>query len=316
MTRPTTAPSPEAAAPGVVDDAPARSPDTRLGRYDWEKARGPITAFGESKALSSWAEDPRCQVKKEALRTRLALGWDPDDALTRSKHEQPTLYFTHGERTLTLRGWAEQSGIKYHTLYGRIRAQGLSLEEALDKGPDGEHFMVPVTAFGETKPLYRWGVDPRANASTSTIRKRIKAGWHPQTAITEEPENRSTLGTGQPYSAWGQRLSLPDWGRLSGIPEEVIRRRMHGHELTLGAALQSLGWTPEAPATATSLLTVQVHQLQPGDLVVSAEAPFGEITVRRHHVDTPTPQRASRPMARKPAAPPPGPQPARRSAGR
>ncbi|OKJ72214.1 hypothetical protein [Streptomyces sp. CB02460] len=287
-----------------------------MGRYDWEKARGPIVAFGESKSLSAWANDPRCQVKKEALRTRLALGWDPEEAVSKPKHELPTLHFTFGDRTLTLRGWAEQSGIKYHTLYGRIRTQGLSLEEALDKGPDGDHFRQPVTAFGETKPIYQWGVDPRANASTSTIRKRIKAGWNPQIAITEEPENRSTLGTGQPHSAWGKRMSLPEWGRLSGVPEEVIRGRMHGHDLTLEAALHSLGWTPEASAAATSLLTVRVHQLQPGDLIVSVEAPSGEITVRRHHVDTPTPRPASRPMAQVPATPPLGPQPARRSAGR
>ncbi|MFI0119819.1 hypothetical protein [Streptomyces globisporus] len=314
MTRPPNTPNPETTVAGAA--AAARTPDTRIGRYDWEKARGPIAAFGESKPLGAWANDPRCQVKKEALRTRLALGWDPEEAVTKPKHELPTLQFTFGEKTLTLRGWAEQSGIKYHTLYGRIHTQGLSFEEALDKGPDGEHFMVPVTAFGETKPLYRWGVDPRANASTSTIRKRIKAGWNPQIAITEEPENRSTLGTGQPYSAWGQRMSLPDWGRLSGIPQEVIRGRMHGHELTLESALHSLGWTPEASATATSLLTVQVHQLQPGDLIVSAEASSGEITVRRHHVDTHPSRRASRPMAQRPATPPPGPQPARRSAGR
>ncbi|MFD4210837.1 hypothetical protein ACFWRG_33250, partial [Micromonospora tulbaghiae] len=68
--------------------------------------------------------------------------------------------------------------------------------------------------------------------------------------------------------------------------------------------------------TATSLLTVQVHQLQPGDLIVSAEASSGEITVRRHHVEAHPPRRASRPMAQKPATPPPGPQPAHRSAGR
>jgi hypothetical protein len=290
-----------------------------MGRYNWEKARGPITAFGESKALSSWARDPRCLVKKEALRTRLALGWDPEDAITRAKHDQPTLQFTYGERTLSLRGWVEQSGIKYHTLYARIRTQGLSLEEALAKGPDGEHFRQPVTAFGETKPIYRWGVDPRANASTSTIRKRIKAGWNPQIAITEAPENRSTLGTGQPYSAWGQRMSLPDWGRLSGIPEEVIRGRMHRHELTLEAALHSLGWTPDATATTTSTLTVPVHQLQPGDPIISAE-PSGEITVRRHHPDAlqphPQPTRAPHPTPRQPATPPPGPQPARRSVAR
>ncbi|MFD4786533.1 hypothetical protein ACFWN1_05520 [Streptomyces sp. NPDC058459] len=69
-------------------------------------------------------------MKKEALRTRLALGWEPEEAVTQPKRELPTLQFTFGEKTLTLRGWAEQSGIKYHTLYSRIRTQGMSFEEA------------------------------------------------------------------------------------------------------------------------------------------------------------------------------------------
>lgn len=194
---------------------------------------------------------------------RLALGWDPEEALTRAKHERPTLTFTHHGRTLALRGWAYQSGIKYPTLYRRITVQGLSFEQALDKGPDGENYMVPVTAFGETKPLHRWGVDPRANVSVSTIRKRIKAGWNPQLAITETPENRNTLGTGHPHTAFGRRMSIPEWSRLSTIPDSMIRYRMKQHGLTLEGALQSLGWTPTSPALTTSVLTVTLDACIP-----------------------------------------------------
>ncbi|MFD7013895.1 hypothetical protein [Streptomyces sp. NPDC059928] len=291
----------------MTTDAPQPGPtwpkDTRTGRYDWEKARGLIHAFDESKPLASWAEDPRCAVGPEALRTRLALGWAPEEALTRAKHERPTLTFTYNERTLTLRGWADQSGIKYHTLYGRITRQGLTFEQALDKGPDGAHYTVPVTAFGETKALYRWGVDPRANATAGTIRKRIKAGWNPQLAITEEPEHRSTLGTGHPHHAFGQRMSIPDWGRLSAIPEELIRGQMDRHGLPLEAALQSLGWTPSASALSTSVLTVTLDRLHPGDVVVAADTSTGSATVRRTHRVGPTPPLPSWP-APSPALPP------------
>ncbi|MFJ2595152.1 hypothetical protein [Streptomyces erythrochromogenes] len=184
---------------------PARSKDQRIGRYDWERARGPIHAFGESKNLAAWAGDARCQVQAETLRTRLALGWKPEDAIARPKHEQAVLEYTYNDRTLTLRGWADQTGIRYHTLYGRIRSYGMTFEEALDKGPDGPHFTVPITAFGETKPLFRWGVDPRAAVTATTIRKRILAGWNPQHAISEQPESRTTLGTGTPHNAFGKR---------------------------------------------------------------------------------------------------------------
>jgi hypothetical protein len=41
-----------------------------------------VTAFGESKALTFWALDPRCVVCREALSGRLDAGWDPEVALT------------------------------------------------------------------------------------------------------------------------------------------------------------------------------------------------------------------------------------------
>ncbi|MFB7645626.1 hypothetical protein ACFC0S_00060 [Streptomyces sp. NPDC056084] len=246
---------------------------------------------------------------------RLALGWDPEEALTRAKHERQTLTFTHHGRTLTLRGWADQSGIKYPTLYRRITVQGLSFEQALDKGPDGENYMAPVTAFGETKPLHRWGVDPRANVSVSTIRKRIKAGWNPQLAITETPENRNTLGTGHPHTAFGRRMSIPEWSRLSTIPDSMIRYRMKQHGLTLEGALQSLGWTPTSPALTTSVLTVTLDRLHPGDMVVTADTTTGSVTVRRTHADAPIPPRTP-PRTPSPALPPPAAPATRKPASR
>lgn len=280
-----TASPPEPNTPGPHFAGLARAKDTRLERYDWNKARGRIHAFGESKSLASWAEDPRCAVSRETLRTRLALGWDPETAITRLKHQQPVLEFTYNGRTLTLRGWADQTGINYHTLYNRITTSGMTFEAALTKGPNGPHYKVPVTAFGETKPLYEWGVDPRAHVTASTIRKRIKAGWNPQLAITEEPGNRTNLGTGTPYHAFGRRMGLQDWARLSAIPAEVIQRRVTAHDLTLEAALRSLGWTPDTTTPTACVLEVSPDQLCPGDLVVAIDRSATTVTVRRTEPD-------------------------------
>jgi hypothetical protein len=219
----------------------------RDDRYDWERSRGLISAFGEAKTLTAWSRDGRCAVSREAVRTRLALGWDAEDAIARPKHDKPPLEFTYNGRTLTLRGWAEQSGINYHTLYGRIKLRGMTIADALMKGPDGSDFVVEVSAFGETKALYRWAVDARANCCTRTLRNRLLDGWDPERAITEKPALRNRLGSGEPVTAFGVRMGLEDWARRAHIPSALIRQHMDNHNLTLEQALRSLGWTPHRP---------------------------------------------------------------------
>lgn len=56
MTRPSNTSDPETAAADAA--AAARTPDTRMGRYDWEKARGPI-AVGALHSSSTWSGSRR-----------------------------------------------------------------------------------------------------------------------------------------------------------------------------------------------------------------------------------------------------------------
>ncbi|MCV2465032.1 hypothetical protein OEB94_37810, partial [Streptomyces sp. ICN988] len=259
--------------------------DRRTDRYNWERARGPISAFGESKTLHAWAADERCAVNREALRTRLALGWAPERAITAARHHRPELVFTHNERTLTLRGWADQTGIKYHTLYHRITTSGMTFTEALEKGAEGADFDLPVTAFGETKTLHHWAVETRARCTVTTMRRRLAQGWNPEQAITEEPEKRSALGSGVPHHAFGMSMGLEDWGRHTQIPAGNLRHQIEQHNLTLEAALTSLGWTP-GPDTLSErhLLRITPADLRPGDHVLAVN-PTNEdgphLTVRR-----------------------------------
>lgn len=283
---------------------PARPKEARYDRYNWELARGLITAFGEAKPLAAWAKDPRCVIKREALRTRLALGWRPEDAITRERHDKPALEHTYRGRTLTLRGWADQSGIKYHTLYNRLTKGDMTFEEALLKGADGPDFMLPITAFGETKPLSHWAVDPRAGCAVTTMRRRLTQGWDPEQAITEEPQSRSTLGTGVPHRAHGLSMGLEDWARHTQIPVGILRHTMDHHHLPLQATLHALGWTPQPSAGALhDLVEVPATQLRPGDRILGAATQAGReplLTVRRASPGA-NPQLSSAPSYRPPA---------------
>ena len=41
-----------------------------------------ITAFNETRTVHAWAKDPRCQVSRQTLQSRLRAGWDAEAALT------------------------------------------------------------------------------------------------------------------------------------------------------------------------------------------------------------------------------------------
>ncbi|MBZ3904408.1 hypothetical protein [Streptomyces griseiscabiei] len=204
--------------------------------------------------------------------------------------------FTHAGRTLSLRGWADQSGIAYHTLYGRIKRSGMTFGEALSKGGDGPHFTLHVTAFGETKPLSHWAVDARAACAYATLRRRLLQGWDPEQAITQEPHERSTLGTGLPHRAFGLSMGLEDWARHTQIPAGDLRHRIHQHQLPLEAVLTSLGWTPHPEEhPEPDLLRITTAQLQPGDHILGVE-PHGTsgqfLTIRRSHTSPAPPDPA------------------------
>lgn len=45
-----------------------------------------ITAFGESKSLADWADDPRCTIEKRTLHARLKDNWPAEDAIVTPKN--------------------------------------------------------------------------------------------------------------------------------------------------------------------------------------------------------------------------------------
>ncbi len=64
-----------------------------------------ITAWGETKSFSSWAEDERCVISAFLLKERIRKGWDPIEALTIPKGLQRP-----GQR-LTARRWTQDTKV-------------------------------------------------------------------------------------------------------------------------------------------------------------------------------------------------------------
>jgi hypothetical protein len=57
-----------------------------------------VTAFGETKTVIEWGEDPRCSVAYQTLRQRIQkYGWDPERAIT-----TPLTKCVKGERVLVV----------------------------------------------------------------------------------------------------------------------------------------------------------------------------------------------------------------------
>jgi hypothetical protein len=54
---------------------------TRLQNNRNKTATRTVTAFGETKTVAEWAEDPRCAVTPSAIAGRVCRGWSPEDAI-------------------------------------------------------------------------------------------------------------------------------------------------------------------------------------------------------------------------------------------
>jgi len=164
-----------------------------------------ITAWGETKSLLEWTQDPRCNVRsKMALMSRIRrLGLQGEEALTfTSKLRAPTPSFliTAYGVTKTWREWGmdprcKRSIASLRGIVRRVNRQGkveTTNWEMVLKGKDHDnrkHDM--ITAWGETKSIWEWIDDERVTVfSVSDIRRRFegaRAKWHtPEELLTLE----------------------------------------------------------------------------------------------------------------------------------
>lgn len=115
-----------------------------------------ITAFGETKILAHWAEDPRCMVQAGTLSYRIKKGWNAENAILTSKLNVKT------------------SGEPQNEEERKLFTLKLNNNPTLD---------TIIECFGIKQSIAKWVRDSRCKVSHQTLTYRLRSGWEPEKAI-------------------------------------------------------------------------------------------------------------------------------------
>ncbi len=191
-----------------------------------------LTAFGETRSLMAWLQDPRCCVTGKCLQARMRAGWDAERALTTPSRGTRSGIVAFTERK-TVAAWARdpRSAVTEGVLRVRLK-NGWAAEAAITTPlqSTGQH----QEAFGEWKLIAQWAEDPRCGVPRQTLYSRIQAGWALEDALTTPAGGRTQL-----YAAFGEQKVLTQWAkdRRCGVPFTTLNSRIQA------------GWTLEEALT-------------------------------------------------------------------
>jgi len=186
-------------------------------------------AFGESKSIQHWLQDPRCLVLGPTIRRRLVAGWDFTDAITK----RSTIKYAAFGESKYIKDWILDSRclVSEGTIRRRVKA-GWDFTDAITKLKPSrlleQRNHIKYEAFGESKSIKDWTKDPRCLVSASNVRRRVKAGWDFTDAITKPNSSRRSGLNPIKYEAFGESKSIEDWTKdtLCLASERTIQSRV------------------------------------------------------------------------------------------
>ncbi|MBX7132742.1 MAG: hypothetical protein K1X67_08715 [Fimbriimonadaceae bacterium] len=222
-----------------------------------------ITAWGKTRTVARWAQDPRATGDAKTILKRYQSGLHPESAI--GFQEGDHLILPNGLKGITAWGktkpvseWARDPvcTVTATTVRHRLKS-GWAPENAIATpsrvcGPRRPKSAPrkpckTATAFGETKILSEWFKDERCKASRYALLGRIASGWDHELAITtpnltDFVRQRTTGGTVHALSAFGETKTLADWSR---------DERCEVSATTIGVRLRE-GLSPEEAITNPS----------------------------------------------------------------
>lgn len=255
---------------GMSPERAISSPDPRPGLGSKAKAlRGSLLeAFGETKRLAEWLDDPRREVPRLTVTHRLKNQWTLADAMTIPIGARKG---TGRPATKLLSAFGELKSVSDWAADPRAQVGKATMERRISKGWDVERAISEprypadhtkgkrrrdsrarfLTAFGETKTAMDWADDPRCMVSADRLGSRLRQGWTDEDAITLPVKLGGPGHTGKravpknspPITAWGETKALSEWPRdpRARATNDQIGRRI------------KKGWSPEEAISRPTL---------------------------------------------------------------
>lgn len=205
--------------------------------YTGPKQNPLLTAFGESKRIVQWAEDPRCTVSVQGLYKRLQRGIEPEKAISGDRYDRETFEAFGEEKSISEWSRDPRCVVSFSALWCRME-EGEVGEDALTRPPHlprpfGTRKGIRYYAFGLYLTISEWAEEPRCVVSADVLRRRLEAGMEEEQAITMPKQSYARL-----FFGFGESKSVSEWANdpRCVVTQSRLRKRLEQGE-TLEEAL-------------------------------------------------------------------------------
>jgi len=197
-----------------------------------------------TKTLLEWCREYNIPTK--TVKSRLAVGWDVKDALTRpvakksGKYDKPITAMHKGEeKTLTIPEWAKIHKCCPSKIHARISSFRWSPERAVTTPVKSREKLITAMYDGELRTLNIDGWSNLTGLPRITINKRVSRGGMTYEEAVSTPllRHRDKMITAV-HDGETKSLLVKEWAELLGCLPCYIYNR-----------IANLGWTPEKAVT-------------------------------------------------------------------
>ena len=133
---------------------------------------GPITAFGETKSLSSWSKDTRCKISKDALRERIRKKWNYEKAIVTPS----TTHYNLGRTGYKITAFGETKSILGWCRDKRCQVARRTLTKRINERWNNEKAIItPAFQSKQEEVIYKILIKLNINFQYKKIFKNLKS---------------------------------------------------------------------------------------------------------------------------------------------
>lgn len=147
------------------------------------------------------------------------------DFETQANNRRGNVFIEYQGERLTVAQWSRRIGVSQPVIHKRLKA-GWSPERILTTPADRRSSVRYRLEYdGKSLTTREWSAI--TGLSVGLIRRRMHAGWDTERILTEPLHKEYVHGGKRRYEHDGRNLTLEEWESETGIPCNVIRRRLH-----------------------------------------------------------------------------------------